>query len=93
MRTFEKRLDSLVDDVDALRPPQEVQDLQDEFVDAARESVAAVHAARDDVESGELTCGMPVNRRIYGLESTERAVRVLMELGRKGYLIGMNSGD
>jgi hypothetical protein len=34
-----------------------------------------------------------MNRRIYGLASTKRAQRVLEELGRKGYIIGLNAPD
>jgi hypothetical protein len=67
--------------------------LQNEFVAAARESVAAVHDAGEDVEAGGLTCGTPMNQRIYGLASTTRAQRVIMELGRKGYIFGLNSPD
>ncbi len=72
MRTFEQRLDSIVDDVERLKPPQEAQELQDEFVDAARDSVAAVRAAGKDVEAGRLSCGRPMNDRIYGLDSSQR---------------------
>jgi len=93
MRTFEQRLDSIVDDVERLKPPQEAQELQDEFVDAARDSVAAVRAAGKDVEAGRLSCGRPMNDRIYGLDSSQRAERVIMELGRKGYIIGLNAPD
>jgi hypothetical protein len=93
LQTFERTLESIVDDVDDLRPPAEVQQLQDEFVAAARDSVAAVHDAGQDVAARRLTCGMPMNRRIYGLASTDQAEQVLMELGRKGYIIGSNSPD
>jgi hypothetical protein len=93
MQTFERRLDAIVDDVEDLRPPKEAQGLQNEFVDAARDTIAAVHAAGEDVEAGRLSCGTPMNHRIYGLAPTKRAERVIMELGRKGYLIGLNSGD
>jgi hypothetical protein len=93
MHAFEGRLDTIVDDVDDLEPPKEVQGLQDEFVDAAHATIAAVHVARQDVEAGRLRCGTPLNQRIYGLPSTERAEQVLMDLGRKGYVFGLNSQD
>ena len=44
-----------------------------------------------DVQAGSLKCGMPMNRRIYGLPSTLRAQRVLEEFGELGYRIGSNS--
>lgn len=79
--------------VDTLRAPREVQSLQDEFVDAARESVAAVGQAAEAVEAGNLSCGTAMNHRIYGLPSTTRAEHVLEELGRKGYVLELNSQD
>jgi hypothetical protein len=90
---LEGRLDEIVSDVDELRPPRDVQKLQDEFVEAARDSISMVGKASDDARSGQLSCGRPVNRRIYGLESTQRAREVLQELGRKGYILGLNSQD
>jgi hypothetical protein len=34
-----------------------------------------------------------MNRRIYGLPSTDRIDRMLIELREKGYIIGLNSQD
>jgi hypothetical protein len=90
-RELHRRLEEVLDAVDKLRAPGDVEGLQDEFVDAARESAATVSRAADDVERGALSCGRPMNARIYGLASTERARRVLDELGRKGYRIELNS--
>ncbi len=90
---FADALDGMLDRVEALKPPNEVEDLQDEFVDAARESVDRVGKLADDVEDGEVACGQDYNRRAYGLASTRRAERILQQFADKGYLIGLNSGD
>ncbi len=42
--------------------------------------------AADEVADGELRCGQPLNDRIYGLPSTERAVRVIQRLHERGYV-------
>jgi hypothetical protein len=90
-RQFDRALHNIVLEVDSLQPPESVQSLQDRFVSEARKSVAAVDDAVEDVDAGTLTCGMPMNRRIYGLPSTERAEAVLIELGKRGYTLGSNS--
>jgi hypothetical protein len=90
-REFARNLRNIVDDVASLRPPRPVQSLQDRFVSAARQSVEEVDGAAKDVEAGSLTCGMPLNRRIYGLPSTLRAQQVLQEFAEKGFRIGSNS--
>jgi hypothetical protein len=90
-REFDRYLHTIVDEVASLSPPRAVQSLQDRFVSAARETVAEVDDAVEDVQDGMLTCGMPMNRRIYGLPSTLRAEQVLLELGKRGYRIGLNS--
>jgi hypothetical protein len=92
-REFHDELERIVDDVAALRPPNDVQALQDRFVSAAGESVATVGRAADEVAAGKLRCGTPMNRRIYGLASTRRAEQVLQDLARKGYVFGLNSSD
>jgi hypothetical protein len=61
------------------------------FVSAAKESVRAVDIAVRDVETGKVSCGRPMNSRIYGLPSTQRAVDVLDELKPEGYVFGSNS--
>jgi hypothetical protein len=90
-REFDENLHDIVDEFAVLRPPRPVQSLQERFVSAARESIEAVDDAVGDVEDGSLSCGMPMNRRIYGLPSTERAQQVLQEFRAKGYRIGANS--
>lgn len=90
-RDFDRNLHNIVDEFAALRPPRQVQSLQDRFVSAARESLGTVDDAVGDVRNGSLSCGMPMNRRIYGLPSTERAQQVLQEFRAKGYRIGANS--
>jgi hypothetical protein len=90
---FHDDLDAIVEDVASLRPPAGVQDLQDRFVVAARESVAAVQRAAADAEAGRLRCGTAMNKRIYGLPSTQRAEEVLLALARRGYVLGLNAPD
>ena len=90
---FHDDLDAIVDEVASLRPPADVQRLQNRFVAAARESVAAVQRAAADAEAGRLRCGTAMNKRIYGLPSTHRAEEVLRELARLGYVLGLNAPD
>jgi hypothetical protein len=82
---FHGVLKEIVDRVEALRPPSEVADLQNRFLAAARMSVAEVGAAAADVRRGRLLCGRPLNHRIYGLPSTDRAQQVLSEYRERGY--------
>ena len=90
-REFDRNLHNIVDDVASLSPPRAVQSLQDKFVSAARETIGEVDDAVEDVESGTLGCGMAMNRRIYGLPSTQRAQEVLAELRKRGYQLASNS--
>jgi hypothetical protein len=85
-RRFAETLHEIVADVEALEPPAEVESLHERFLSAAKESVDQVDEAVAEVEAGTLTCGQPLNRRIYGLPSTERAQAVITELVEKGYL-------
>jgi hypothetical protein len=92
-RELEQVLDRLVDRVEGLSPPEEVAQLQRQFVDAARESVRTVGKAADELGAGKLHCGRSMNRRIYGLPSTERAEAVLGGYAKRGYVFGLNSQD
>jgi hypothetical protein len=92
-RTLHGDLEEIVDEVDALRPPLEVQHIQDEFVSAGRDTVHTIGDLTREVEQGRLECGEAYNQRAYGLPSTDRAVDAIEELGRRGYHIGLNSGD
>jgi hypothetical protein len=91
VREFDGNLHNIVDEVASLRPPRPIQSLQDRFVSAARESVTEIDDTVKDVQAGTLTCGMRMNRQIYGLPSTLRAQQVLEEFGKRGYRIGSNS--
>jgi hypothetical protein len=84
-RRFRAVLAEVVERVEALRPPKDVADLQRRFLVAAEKSVRQVAAAAADVERGRLACGEPLNRRIYGLPSTDRAAAILVEYQRRGY--------
>jgi hypothetical protein len=92
-RTLHRDLDRIVEQVDGLRPPFEVQRIQDDFVEAGRQTVDTIGGLAREVEHGELQCGQAYNQRAYGLPSTNRALDAIDELGRRGYLIGLNSGD
>jgi hypothetical protein len=89
-RDFHAALDSIVADVEALEPPREVASLQQRFVDAAQDAVDAVDRAARDADTGTLRCGPAMNKRIYGMESTQRADDVVQELREKGYRLGIN---
>jgi hypothetical protein len=81
----------IVDRIEQLRPPAEVEQLQRQFVAAARESIRVLGKAADDVAAGKLHCGRPLNRRISGLRSSDRAKAVLRAYARRDYTIGLNS--
>jgi len=89
--TLHQDLDEIVDEVDALRPPADVQSIQNEFVSAGRETVDTIGGLAQEVENGQLACGQAFNQRAYGLPSTARAQRAIEELGRHGYRLGSNS--
>jgi hypothetical protein len=78
----------ILDEVEDLRPPENVEALQREFLAAATESVDRVGELADEVDGGGLACGPPYNERVYGLSSTRRAQRVLVELEAMGYRLG-----
>ena len=82
---FHLVLSRIVRRVDALHPPADVVPLQERFLANADKSVDAVGRAAADVRRGRLSCGMPLNRRIYGLRSTDRAEAVLAEFHARGY--------
>jgi hypothetical protein len=92
-RRLHRDLDEIVDEVDALRPPLEVQNIQNDFVAAGRETADTIGGLAREVEQGKLECGQAYNRRAYGLASTDRAMEAIEELGRRGYHIGLNSAD
>lgn len=83
---FHETLEEIVDRIEALRPPAEVEELHRAFLVHAHESVAEVGRAVEDVRGGSLACGLDLNRRIYGLPSTQRAEDVVSELHELGYL-------
>jgi hypothetical protein len=86
-QAFQRELERIVAEVEALSPPDDVADLQAELLDAARESVDTVGDAVERVEAGELSCGEELNAEIYGLACTERAERALGGIESKGYVI------
>src|ERR671933_782780 len=92
-RTADRRelrgtLETIVDRIEQLRPPAEVEQLQRQFVAAARESIRVLGKAADDVAAGTLHCGRPLTRRISGLRSNERAEAVLRAYAKRDYTIG-----
>jgi hypothetical protein len=82
---FHRVLQEILDRVERLRPPAEVAALQARFLLAAQRSVNAVGEAVSDIRLGRLPCGQPLNRRIYGLPSTDHAEAVLQDFQAQGY--------
>lgn len=80
-------LAAVTSEVAALRPPAEAVAAQEQFLDAANESVRLVGVAADDVVQGTLTCGRPMNDRIYGMPSTKRAEKAIQDLEKLGYTV------
>jgi hypothetical protein len=85
-RRFHDVLAQIVDRLEEITPPAEIRDLHHDFILEAHESVGEVGRAADDVRDGRLSCGMDLNRRVYGLASTQRAEEVISEAQRRGYL-------
>jgi hypothetical protein len=90
-KELHRTLEMIVDRIERLRPPREAEQLQRQFVTAARESVGVLGRATDDVAADRLQCGRPLSRRITGLRSSHRAEAVLLAFARRGYTIGLNS--
>jgi hypothetical protein len=86
-----RTLETIVDRIEQLRPPAEVEQLQRQFVAAARESTQVLGKAAADVAAGRLHCGRPLTRRISGLRSNDRANAVLRAYAKRDYTIGLNS--
>jgi hypothetical protein len=79
-----------IDAVAKLNPPVEVASLHTRFLIAARESEKRLRRLAGDVSAGSVRCGPAWNSRAYGLPSTDRAVAILAEYARHGYLIATN---
>jgi hypothetical protein len=84
VRGLYERLSAIVHEVEVLRPPADARNAHNDFLEAARQSVDTVGVAADDVGTGALPCGQPLNQRIYGLASTSKAQRAIEELERRG---------
>jgi hypothetical protein len=87
VRRFHDRLGSIIRQVEDLEPPSDAHDAQRDFLAEAKESVRLVGVAADDVGKSRLTCGQPLNKRIYGMPSTRRAEDALATLEERGYVI------
>jgi hypothetical protein len=85
--TLEEQVDALVERVAELRPPAQVEAIQDDFVAAARGSVDRIGDVREDVEGGDVSCGAELNRELYGMPSTREAERAIVRLERRGYFV------
>jgi hypothetical protein len=83
--TLHDQVDELVERVAALRPPERVQAIHDDFVAAARTSVDRIGEVREDVANGEVSCGDELNRALYDMPSTRDAERAIAKLERQGY--------
>ena len=80
-------LQRIVDEVDALDPPADAADLQRRFLANARVAVVSVGRTAAAAARGDVHCGGEMNRRIYGLPSTERAQAAVTELEQRGYRV------
>ena len=87
VRGLHEHLSSIVGAVEALTAPADARAAQSDFLAAAQESVRLVAKAADDVGDGDLTCGQPLNQRIYALPSTMRAEKAIAELEGLGYRV------
>lgn len=87
MATFYDEVNDLVERVAALEPPADVASIQDEFVTAARQSVDQVGKIRDQVETGEVSCGQQLNDLLYGMPSSNQAERAISDLEKQGYFV------
>jgi hypothetical protein len=85
--TFENQVDALVDRVAALRPPERVEAIHDDFLAAARTSVERIGDVRDRVADGDVACGDELNRELYGMPSTREAERAIGRLESQGYVV------
>jgi hypothetical protein len=90
-RRFADDIHTIIDSIAALDPPDDAQDLQRRLIDAARDSAAQLDTLAGDVESGKVACGEQWNHRAYGLPSTTKAYQVIIEAGRRGYQLQLNS--
>jgi hypothetical protein len=89
-RQFVSDVGSGIDAVARLNPPVEVAGLQARIVVAGRESEKQLQRLAEDVAAGKVSCGPQWNSRAYGLPSTDRAVAILAEYARRGYLMATN---
>lgn len=87
VRGLHERLGAILGAVEDLRPPDDAEAAQADFLAAANESLRLVGEAAEDVGDGDLACGQPLNRRIYGLPSTMRAEKAISRLEQLGYRI------
>ncbi|MDT7569903.1 MAG: hypothetical protein QOE05_77 [Actinomycetota bacterium] len=87
VRALHERLNAILHAVEDLHPPADAQDAQNDFLQGARESVRIVRVAADDVGTGALACGQPLNQRIYALPSTKKSERAIQELAQRGYRV------
>jgi hypothetical protein len=89
-RRFADDVHEIVEDVAALTPPADIDDLHDRLLDEARATSTALDALASDVEAGEVGCGQEWNARAYGLASTDRARVILVQYTGRGYRLGVN---
>jgi hypothetical protein len=87
VRRYQRAIERMVTDAEALRPPAEIEGLHRQLVSAGQEMLDEIERAARDVASGRLSCGQQaLNRRIYGAYSASPIDRILLSLERRGYL-------
>jgi hypothetical protein len=86
-RKFAASLHEIADSLALVKPPRDVEALQNRLLKDARVSVATVDEAARDAAAGRLACGPDMNKRIYGLPPTLRAEATIALIEKKGYVI------
>ena len=81
------RLESILEEVAEIHPPEDAEEAQREFLAAGRDSVDQVDEIADEVSSGQLRCGQALTKQLYGMSSTNRAREALARLENSGYFI------
>ena len=84
---LQDQIDALIDRVADLTPPEAAQPIQDDFVAAARRSVDQIGEVEEKVAAGDVSCGMELNKQLYGMQSSNEAERAIARLERRGYFV------
>ena len=84
---FERELDRIVDEAEALSPPADVERLHERFLVSGRAAIDGVRPALARARAGALPCGERLNEAIYGRPTTAPAEAVVEKIEAEGYVI------